>query len=104
MKLIIKNGMNENNFSLEKNKIKISSAMGIVLRESRDDRKIIDIPIGIFRKIGGKEEIRKKIFPKIFKGSYYDWAEEFEDCFSVELPHDVSQEQAQQLVDEIEKL
>ncbi len=94
--------MNEKEFSPKQNKIEITSMEGITLYKF-GGRIIINMPIKVYEKIGGRETIGKELFPHVFGGSSYAWAEEFEDSFSVELPRYATQEQTQQFVDEIEK-
>lgn len=83
-------------------RIEIKSKSGIEYSVGDNGRKFLIIPNNVIDIIGG-DKFRKRIFPSIFDGSYYAWAERYESSFKVELPSNTTQEKIQQLVDEIEK-
>ena len=57
--------------------ITIDSSMGRIL---------VHIPIEISNRAGGHNAITRDIFPKLFKGSYPVWTEEFDDEYVIEMP------------------
>lgn len=68
------------------------------------DIGLLNIPIDVVAKIGGKDVVTRKIHPDIFDGSYAMGSGENGNFFTVEFPKDTPAEKIQELIDAVERL